>query len=238
MAASSLARTNLPLMLPPLIGREREIGDLQALLRSERTKLITLTGPGGTGKTRLAIALAQRAADMYPDGVVFVPLAPIDDPMLVPSTIARVLGLGDLGGRPALDVVVEQIGEKRMLLIIDNFEQVLSAAPVIAELLHRTPSTTVLLTSRAVLHVSGEQEYEAALYKADTTAHTMVAWKTGWVPRDSTPVFTARYEKLDSLNVRIHALIRGDSVHVDLSRTNRHFQLTERQFHWLSEYNR
>src|SRR6185369_5911416 len=98
-------------------------------------------------KTRLAIALAQRAADMYPDGVLFVPLAPIDDPMLVPSTIARTLGLGDLG-------------ERRLLLVIDNFEQVLSAAAVIAELLQRTPNTTVLLTSRAVLHVSGEQEYE------------------------------------------------------------------------------
>jgi predicted ATPase len=97
---------------------------------------------------------------MYPDGVLFVPLAPIDDPMLVPSTIARTLGLGDLGGRPALDVVVENIGEKRLLLVIDNFEQVLSAAAVIAELLRRTPNTTVLLTSRAVLHVSGEQEYE------------------------------------------------------------------------------
>jgi predicted ATPase len=97
---------------------------------------------------------------MFPDGVVFVPLAPIDDVTLVPATIARTLGLGDLAGRPALDAVVEHVGEKRLLLVVDNFEQVLSAASVIVDLLRRTPNSTVLLTSRAVLRVSGEQEYE------------------------------------------------------------------------------
>ncbi len=148
----------LPVQLTSFVGRESELAAAERLLATSR--LLTLTGPGGTGKTRLSIALAGRAADMYPDGVVFVPLAPIDDAMLVPATVARALGIADLGGRPALDAVVEHVGEKRLLLVVDNFEQVLSAAPIIAELLRRTPNSTVLLTSRAVLHVTGEQEYE------------------------------------------------------------------------------
>jgi predicted ATPase/class 3 adenylate cyclase len=149
---------SLPVQLTSFVGRESELVAAERLLATSR--LLTLTGPGGTGKTRLSIALAARAADMYPDGVVFVPLAPIDDALLVPATIARALGIADLSGRPALDAVVEHLGEKRLLLVIDNFEQVLSAAAVIAELLRRTPNSTVLLTSRAVLHVTGEQEYE------------------------------------------------------------------------------
>jgi predicted ATPase/class 3 adenylate cyclase len=149
---------SLPVQLTSFVGRESELAAAERLLATSR--LLTLTGPGGTGKTRLAIALAQRAADMYPDGVVFVPLAPIDDATLVPATIARALGLGDLGTKPALDAVVEHVGDRRLLLVVDNFEQVLSAAPIVADLLRRTPNSTVLLTSRAVLRVSGEQEYE------------------------------------------------------------------------------
>ena len=148
----------LPRQLTTFVGRDSELVTAERLLSMSR--LLTLTGPGGTGKTRLAIALAQRAADMFPDGVVFVPLAPIDDALLVPATIARTLGLGDLGGRPALDAVVDHIGDQRLLLVIDNFEQVLSAAAMVAELLRRTPNTTALLTSRAVLRIAGEQEYE------------------------------------------------------------------------------
>jgi predicted ATPase/class 3 adenylate cyclase len=149
---------SLPVQLTSFVGREPELATAERLLATSR--LLTLTGPGGTGKTRLAIAVAGRSADMFPDGVVFVPLAPIDDATLVPATIARALSLADLGAKPALEAVVDHIAEKRLLLVVDNFEQVLSAAPIIAELLRRTPNSTVLLTSRAVLHVSGEQEYE------------------------------------------------------------------------------
>jgi len=149
---------SLPVQLTSFVGRDTELATAERLLSTSR--LLTLTGPGGTGKTRLAIALAQRAADMYPDGVVFVPLAPIDDPMLVPTTIARALGIAEIGTRPSLDLVAEHLGDRQVLLVVDNFEQVLSAAPIVADLLRRAPNTTVLLTSRAVLHVSGEQEYE------------------------------------------------------------------------------
>jgi predicted ATPase/class 3 adenylate cyclase len=149
---------SLPVQLTSFVGRETELATAERLLATSR--LLTLTGPGGIGKTRLSIALAHRAADMFPDGVVFVPLAPIDDVTLVAPTIARALDLPDSGSKPTIDSVVEHVGDKRILFVIDNFEQVLSAAPVVAEILRRTANSTVVLTSRAVLHLSGEQEYE------------------------------------------------------------------------------
>ncbi len=111
---------NLPTRLTTFLGREREIGEIGDLLADHR--LLTLTGPGGTGKTRLSLEVAGRAMKHYPDGVYFVELASITDPELVPSTIAQSLNLPDRGGRSPTDRLVDHVGEKRMLIVLDNFE--------------------------------------------------------------------------------------------------------------------
>ena len=148
---------NLPTRLTTFLGREREIAEVGALL--ERSRLLTLTGPGGTGKTRLSLEVAARALSAYPAGVFFVELASISDAGLVPPTIGQALGLPDRGGRTPLDRLIDAIGEKRMLLVLDNFEQVVAAGPAIADLLAACRNLTVLASTRTVLHVSGEQEY-------------------------------------------------------------------------------
>ncbi len=198
---------SLPVQLTSFVGRETELATVERLLATSR--LLTLTGPGGTGKTRLAIALANRAADMFPDGVVFVPLAPIDDAVLVPATIARALSIGDTGARPPLDLVIEQIGEKRLLLVLDNFEQVLSAAPVIAEILRRTPNSTILLTSRAVLHLTGEQEYEVPGLPAPPDVDRLPAAEIARIPaplRRSDPEAVGRFEAVRLFVARARAV--------------------------------
>ncbi|HSL77711.1 MAG TPA: tetratricopeptide repeat protein [Candidatus Limnocylindrales bacterium] len=148
---------NLPTQLTTFVGREREVGDALALLRSSR--LLTLTGPGGTGKTRLSLQVAAEGADDFPDGVWFVALDAVRDPALVVPTIARTLGLAENAGRPSMDVLVDEIGEQKVLLVLDNFEQVTDAGPDIAELLRRCPNLRALVTTRITLRVSGEQEY-------------------------------------------------------------------------------
>jgi predicted ATPase len=142
-------QTNLPIPATPFLGRERELPEVLELL--EGTHLLTLTGPGGTGKTRLALQASALAAEEYPDGVWWVPLAPLRDPQLVLATASQ-----KIGGRngPAA-----HIADKRMLLLFDNFEQVVDAAPDVAQLLGSCPNLNVLVTSREPLHVSGEQEY-------------------------------------------------------------------------------
>jgi predicted ATPase/class 3 adenylate cyclase len=148
---------NLPTQLTTFVGRERELDEAGALLG--RARLLTLTGPGGTGKTRLSLELASRMAEGFPDGVWFVPLEPISEASLVPATIAQVLGLPDRGGRSPVERLVDHLAGRRVLLVLDNLEQVLSAAPVIGQLLTGAPLRTVLATSRAALHVYGELEY-------------------------------------------------------------------------------
>ena len=122
-------------------------------------RLLTLTGPGGTGKTRLAQAVAKGVGDAFADGVVFVALASIADPDLVPATIGRALGLPDRGTGPLLVRLMAILREKSLLLVLDNFEHVLAAAPAVAELLAACPTLIVLATSRAPLHIRGEQEF-------------------------------------------------------------------------------
>jgi predicted ATPase/DNA-binding CsgD family transcriptional regulator len=146
----------LPRPLTSFIGRERELAQARRLLAD--SYLVTLTGPGGSGKTRLGIALAAEVAGDYPDGVFFVPLAPVRDPGLVPSTIAQSLGLQDARDRPLMDHLVSQLRDRQVLLVLDNFEHLLAGAPAVARLLRETSALRILASSRAPLRVSGEQE--------------------------------------------------------------------------------
>jgi predicted ATPase/class 3 adenylate cyclase len=157
-ALRTLDRTpnNLPTQITTFIGREQEIRDGLKLL--DGTRLLTLTGPGGTGKTRLSLQLAAEAAASFPDGAFWVPLAPISDPELVPSTIAHSLGVQVSGSELPIDRVTEHLRDKTLLLVLDNFEQILSAAPTVSTLLDAARGVKVVTSSRAPLRISGEQE--------------------------------------------------------------------------------
>ena len=150
---------NLPLQPSPFIGRERELEAVGKMLRQEGTRLLTLTGPGGTGKTRLALQAAADAIDDLQDGVYFVDLAPLIDPALVPTTIASALGVTESGATPILDTLREYLRDKQLLLVLDNFEQVVEAAGVVSQLLAASPKLKVVVTSRMPLRVGGEREY-------------------------------------------------------------------------------
>jgi predicted ATPase len=148
---------NLPTQLTSFVGREAELREARGLL--ERARLLTLTGPGGTGKTRLSLQLAADVSDRFADGVFFVALEPVRDPGLIAGTILTALGLVESGGRPARDILVDWLGPRQVLLVLDNFEQVIDGAPVVADVLRSAPKVSAIVTSRAPLRVSGEQEY-------------------------------------------------------------------------------
>lgn len=148
---------NLPTQLTSFVGRDDELARAGALLAANR--LVTMTGPGGTGKTRLSLQVAAASAADFPDGVFFVPLETVRDPALVASRIGSEIGIAETGGRTATDVLIEWLAGKRVLLLLDNFEQVVNAGPIVAELLRAAPGLRILATSRAPLRVSGEQEY-------------------------------------------------------------------------------
>jgi predicted ATPase/DNA-binding CsgD family transcriptional regulator len=155
-AGPDAGRIRLPKPLTSFIGRERELAQAKRLLRD--SYLVTLTGPGGSGKTRLCIALAAAVVGDYPDGVYFVPLAPVRDPGLVPSTIAQSIGLQDARDRPLMEHLVSQLRERQLLIVLDNFEHLLDGAPVVTRLLEETRAVRILVSSRSPLRVSGEQE--------------------------------------------------------------------------------
>lgn len=148
---------NLPLQLTSFIGREREIEEVKQWLTV--TRLLTFTGMGGSGKTRLAIQVAADLIQEFPDGVYFVALAPIGEPALVAPTIAQTLGVRESAGRSILASITEYLQPKTILLVLDNFEQVIAAAPLVADLLAACRQLSILVTSREALHVRGEREY-------------------------------------------------------------------------------
>ncbi|MBA2450883.1 MAG: adenylate/guanylate cyclase domain-containing protein, partial [Chloroflexi bacterium] len=150
---------NLPIQATPFVGREHEVAAVREQLLCPEVRVLTLTGPGGTGKTRLSLQVAAELVDDFEDGVFFVPLAPTSDPTLVAATIAQALGLQEAEGRPLLDILKDYLRDKHPLLVLDNFEQVLEAASLVTDLLQAAPGLKVLVTSRAVLRLYGGHDF-------------------------------------------------------------------------------
>jgi class 3 adenylate cyclase len=169
----SLHQTNLPIPATPFMGRQRELGEVTTLLGSRGARLLTLTGPAGAGKTRLALQAAAEASDRYPDGVFWAPLAPLRDPKLVLEVAGQALG--------ARDGLADRIGDRRLLLILDNFEHLMDAAGELAGLLAACPNLQLLVTSRELLRLPGEQAYPVPSLE----------------PQDATALFTARARAAD-----------------------------------------
>ncbi|MFN8468406.1 MAG: LuxR C-terminal-related transcriptional regulator [Caldilineaceae bacterium] len=156
-------RHNLPSPLTALVGRRAEVDAVKQLLRQHR--LLTLTGPGGIGKTRLALRAAEEMTGLFADGIYFVDLAPINEANLVVNTIAHVLGIAESLDTPLLMLVKTALYNKQLLLVLDNFEHLIEAAPLVADLLAAARGLTVLVTSREVLALYGEQEYAVPALK-------------------------------------------------------------------------
>jgi len=162
---------SLPVQPTALIGREDEVATIGQLLRRQDVRLVTLAGPGGTGKTRLGIQVASELRDVFVEGIFFVSLAPINDPLLVMPTIAQALGIRDKEGPPLSARLAEVLQQRQVLLLLDNFEQVVGAASQVAELLASCPSLKVLVTSREVLHVRAEYEFAVPPLALPDPAH-------------------------------------------------------------------
>ena len=186
----TLFQTNLPVPATPFLGRERELGEVGELLA--RTRLLTLTGPGGGGKTRLALQAAGAAADEYPQGVWWVPLAAVVDPASVLDEASRSLG--------APGELATTIGDRRLLLVLDNFEHLIDAAPALSELLAGCPNLDLLVTSRERLRIAGENVYPVPVL-ARAEARELFSTRARAVSPDFTPDATVDLlcERLDDL---------------------------------------
>jgi hypothetical protein len=161
---------NLPIQPTLLIGRERELETVRERLLRPEVRLLTLTGPGGTGKTRLGLQAAAELLEDFPDGVFFVSLAAIGDPRLVPSTIAQALGVGEVGEKPLIESLKDHLRGKRLLLMLDNVEQVIEATPLLDELMAAALGLKLLATSRTALRLYGERQFPVpSLSVPDTT---------------------------------------------------------------------
>jgi predicted ATPase/class 3 adenylate cyclase len=206
---------NLPTQLTSFVGRDKELAESGELL--ERNRLVTLTGPGGTGKTRLSLQVAANAAERYPDGVFFVALETVREPALVAGRIASAIGLAETGARTADTILREWLDGKQVLLVLDNFEQVVEAGPVIADLLRDVPGLSALVTSRAALRVSGEQEYPVPGLPTPPDLSQLSALDLASLPAE------ARTIDLDALSayesVRLF-IARASSVRPDFRVTN------------------
>jgi predicted ATPase/class 3 adenylate cyclase len=151
--------TNLPAQPTPLVGRDRELEAVRALLLAEGTRMVTLTGPGGTGKTRVALQVAADTVDEFPDGVYGVLLAPVTDPDVVPLELARVLRIEEMPPQPIVEALKAGLAGRRTLILFDNFEHVGAAAALLADLLAACPRLKVLVTSREPLRIAAERQY-------------------------------------------------------------------------------
>jgi predicted ATPase/transcriptional regulator with XRE-family HTH domain len=152
-------RRSLPISLTPLIGREQEVEAVIRLLCDGDVRLLTLTGPGGVGKTRLAVEVARRSGGEFEDGAVFVPLAPVREPGLIPPALAEALGIRDVADQSLQETLKLHLRDARMLLLLDNFEHLLEAVPLVSDLVAACPRLTVLATSRTPLRISGEHQF-------------------------------------------------------------------------------
>ncbi len=170
------------LPLPPLIGREQAIAEVVELLQTAAVRLVTLTGPGGVGKTSLGLTVGERAAPRYPGGVVFVDLSPLSEPELVPAAIAAALGLVEQGTRPLLAALSDHLSDRRCLLFLDNFEQVLPAAELVAKLCAGCPQLQVLVTSRIALRLRDERLYPVTPLSTPTASEMVRLERLAQVP--------------------------------------------------------
>ena len=153
---------NLPVQRTGFVGREKEVAAAKELLLRPDVRLVTVTGPGGIGKTRLAVHVASSLVEFFPGGIHFVPLFPVIDPGLIASVIVQTLGIREAGGQPPLEVLKQNLQDSSrapILLLLDNFEHLIHAAPTVAELLTMGPNLKIMVTSRAALHVYGEHEF-------------------------------------------------------------------------------
>jgi predicted ATPase/DNA-binding SARP family transcriptional activator len=223
-APAAATRTTKPLPAPPtpLVGRRLEIAAVSALFRDEGARLVTLTGPGGTGKTRLALAVAEELQGGLRDGALFVSLAPVEAPELLVPAIAEALGVPD-GERPLAGDVKAHLRELRLLLVLDNLEQLLPAAPFVGELLADAPRLLVLATSRAPLRLAAERAYPVPAFVAPRADLPFEAL----VQTDALRLFTARalavdpHFELDTANAaavaRICARLDGLPLAIELA---------------------
>jgi predicted ATPase/class 3 adenylate cyclase len=202
---------NLPTQLTSFVGRETELVAAGRLLAAGR--LVTLTGPGGTGKTRLSLQVAAAAAPAYPDGVFFVALETVREPALVPSRLIAAIGLTE-SNRPALDLLKDWLAGRTVLLLLDNLEQVIGVGPMLADLLRTAPGLSVLATSRAPLHISGEQEYQVPGLPTppDPTASAMERARLGTPARALDPATLSTYEAVRLFIARASAVRPGFEV--------------------------
>jgi predicted ATPase/class 3 adenylate cyclase len=204
---------NLPTQLTSFVGRERELAEASRLLAENR--LVTLTGPGGTGKTRLSLQVAADAADDFPDGIFFIALETVREPVLVPSRLAAAVGLAEGARRTATEILEEWLTGKRVLFVLDNLEQVLGVGPTVADLLRKEPGLKVLATSRAPLQVSGEQEYPVPGLPAPPDPTQLTALELAQLPAEARTLDVAAlstYEAVRLFIARASAVRPGFAV--------------------------